>query len=470
MIEAVETFLFSILILGFLKNNIGSAWRREIGHFFVIEITLPVLSKTSATYQLLGILPSVFCMQPNDFLLKGKQVHVAHIDHSNLSSEEYQRVYQYLFRYENNITLENYQYEHSSKAMHDAKQFIQVISNHAYVKTWSDVHHYVKFLNLQLLACENSLFCNVGSEDGWRDFKQFIIRMMIQMSKEFTTSSILGDNTKSDKLKQYETGFSWNNGFHPYVFFNKDSTTFTFMGFSIDDDCNAIDPHHNKVVMKNVLSKNLMRLLKQSGVNLSDNYLTWDKEDLLEKLALVIGLEFQYEDPDPSYVITADNVMKMLAILMRFRCGIPIVMMGETGCGKTRLLRYLCNLASMDCFYDDNASNLIILKVHGGTTYQDIEKAVEVAEKRCNSGATLGIGTVLFFDEANTCDHIDLIKEIMCDRKIFGRTLHEDLKIVAACNPYRKHSQQMINKLESAGLGFFTKTSQARERLGMCII
>ena len=26
------------------------------------------------------------------------------------------------------------------------------------------------------------------------------------------------------------------------------------------------------------------------------------------------------------------------------RCGIPVVIMGETGCGKTRLIRYMCQL------------------------------------------------------------------------------------------------------------------------------
>ena len=26
------------------------------------------------------------------------------------------------------------------------------------------------------------------------------------------------------------------------------------------------------------------------------------------------------------------------------RCNIPVVIMGETGCGKTRLIRYMCDL------------------------------------------------------------------------------------------------------------------------------
>ena len=48
-----------------------------------------------------------------------------------------------------------------------------------------------------------------------------------------------------------------------------------------------------------------------------------NKDTLLVKLATVIGLKKNQigdiKDPDPSYVITVDNVMKMMAILMRFR-------------------------------------------------------------------------------------------------------------------------------------------------------
>lgn len=47
------------------------------------------------------------------------------------------------------------------------------------------------------------------------------------------------------------------------------------------------------------------------------------------------------------------------------------------------------------------------------------------------------LGTVLFFDEANTTNFVDLIKEIMCDRTLHGRSIHKDVRVVAACNPYR---------------------------------
>lgn len=41
------------------------------------------------------------------------------------------------------------------------------------------------------------------------------------------------------------------------------------------------------------------------------------------------------------------------------RCGIPVVLMGETGCGKTRLIRYMCDLASQS----SGMKNMLILKV-----------------------------------------------------------------------------------------------------------
>jgi len=81
-----------------------------------------------------------------------------------------------------------------------------------------------------------------------------------------------------------------------------------------------------------------------------------------------------------------------------------------------------------------------VYKVHGGITERDIEKKVkevlELAKK--NKNAYPPVDTVLFFDEANTTDAIGLIKEIMCDRRLNGNPIPEDIKFIAACNPYRK--------------------------------
>ena len=37
--------------------------------------------------------------------------------------------------------------------------------------------------------------------------------------------------------------------------------------------------------------------------------------------------------------------------------------MGETGCGKTRLIKYMCDLAAMNSQGEDDALNIIIMKV-----------------------------------------------------------------------------------------------------------
>ena len=72
-------------------------------------------------------------------------------------------------------------------------------------------------------------------------------------------------------------------------------------------------------------------------------------------------LEGEANYPDESYVLTTDNVKKIMAIYMRFRCGIPVIIMGETGCGKTRLIKFMCDLQKPPMFPD--MENMILMKV-----------------------------------------------------------------------------------------------------------
>ena len=63
--------------------------------------------------------------------------------------------------------------------------------------------------------------------------------------------------------------------------------------------------------------------------------------------------------------------------------------------------------------------------------------------------------TVLFFDEVNTCNHQGFIKSLVCDGMLDGVRIQPslNLRFVCALNPYQKHTDGMIKKLEHAGLG-----------------
>lgn len=99
-------------------------------------------------------------------------------------------------------------------------------------------------------------------------------------------------------------------------------------------------------------------------------------------------------------------------------------------------------------------------------SYVNMNKLQETRQTRDTS--KLPATAILFLDEANTTEAIGLIKEIMCDLTCQGRPVDfsKGLKIIAAVNPYRKHSDEMIKKLEEAGLGFFISATDSKERFG----
>ena len=145
---------------------------------------------------------------------------------------------------------------------------------------------------------------------------------------------------------------------HPYIFFNNDGISITFVGFIITSNGDLVDPRRVQLEAR-IMTPQLYKGLIRQGVNFSDDYRNWKKTAMIEKLSLVMGIDI-FDDPDETYVLTVDNLIKILAIQMRFRCGIPVVIMGETGCGKTRLIRYMCDLAREG----REGRNMLIMKVN----------------------------------------------------------------------------------------------------------
>ena len=134
------------------------------------------------------------------------------------------------------------------------------------------------------------------------------------------------------------------------------------------------------------------------------------------------------------YVFTADNFIKMILILLRIRENIPVIMMGETGCGKTSLIRKLSELIN------NGESKMKILNIHAGITDQEIvdflfeekkegEKIIpsiikqaeelekeEKKKKKESEEKQLKYFEKklwIFLDEINTCNSIGLICEMI---------------------------------------------------------
>ena len=113
---------------------------------------------------------------------------------------------------------------------------------------------------------------------------------------------------------------------------------------------NIAIPTKNQFI-KNLIDKKIIK-------NSLNRYEEYKPQQFYPELKLILNLAnpINKKDENPSnsnytiseivgyYVITADNFLKMLLILLRIRENIPVIMMGETGCGKTSLIRKLYQL------------------------------------------------------------------------------------------------------------------------------
>lgn len=113
--------------------------------------------------------------------------------------------------------------------------------------------------------------------------------------------------------------FTFSISSHPYIFFNQDRHSITFVGVKITREGDLIDPTQSGCTLeKAIMTEQLYLALLHQRVDLSEDYCSWSKELMIEKFSTVMGIK--PHDPDETYVLTPDNLIKMLAIQMKFRC------------------------------------------------------------------------------------------------------------------------------------------------------
>ena len=142
----------------------------------------------------------------------------------------------------------------------------------------------------------------------------------------------------------------------------------------------------------------------------------------------------------------------MLLILIRIKGKVPVIMMGETGCGKTSLIKKLSQLLN-----GGDETKMKILNIHAGITneiisdflfkqkYNNNEKSIVDEAKNLEKKSE---EVWVFFDEINTCNSLGLISEIFCKHSCNGEPLPENLVFIGACNPYRTKKDDKVDKVD----------------------
>lgn len=196
--------------------------------------------------------------------------------------------------------------------------------------------------------------------------------------------------------------------------------------------------------------------MKYVELSLSDEGLKKYKnsKDYLEILKYIMQLENPLEKSDDTnngdnslislmeiinkdnYVITHDNFRKMILILYRIIANIPVILMGETGCGKTFLIKKLNHLLNK------GEETLKIININPTITDDILIEEMKKINLEASNNKNKDIW--IFFDELNTVDSMALITEIFINRSFNAINLEENIKIIGACNPYRYAKEDKI--------------------------
>lgn len=196
-------------------------------------------------------------------------------------------------------------------------------------------------------------------------------------------------------------------------------------------DVNSV-PKHIKILFESQMKKQMQNFKQMSQCQLQtmlQNVARSNPQPLSQANLQTLNTE---------YALTPDNLLKMVLIMLRVKSHIPVVIMGETGCGKTSLIRYLATISGVD-FY--------VLNIHAGIEEDEILEAICTNNDHALSRPETE--RWLFLDEINTSEFIGLISNAICSSSCLGRDLAPNLVVMGACNPYKLRTESAVS---TAGL------------------
>ncbi|CAG8495506.1 695_t:CDS:10, partial [Dentiscutata erythropus] len=396
----VNMFLFHLLTFGIVSHQSDIATLPDI--YIYIEVA------SSVDNRLAKSLPIVSYLDTPHLRFNLKKLIV-----SNEICSPVQVVCHYLNAYEN-ASLDEYEISYLPPKLKSlpSKRCQQLLSKYFFETITPDLTSY-RFLEIFINVFANQLNLRLMIKEN--NIRLTLFNTLMDVSKDFATRSIQTKSSQkqalSDSPDQLENITSWDDSNHLLVF---------FMSQTPDSIC-ALYRDRAKV------PENVQTLLKSQHISRDkwqlEDYRTMHMELLLHRLE-GLARKTQHQINYPPYALSADNLLKMALILLRTRANVPVVICGEAGCGKTSLISFLARVVEAE-FH--------ALNLHAGITEEIINQFMEDSQKNVDQHEVW-----LFFDEINTCNHIGLLSDLIAHRVYKGNQMvHPNIKIFAACNPYR---------------------------------
>ncbi|XP_028396213.1 uncharacterized protein LOC114520186 [Dendronephthya gigantea] len=307
--------------------------------------------------------------------------------------------------------------------------------------TFTTLQTFLQVLAKQLLKFSRSAFFKVANLKSMvgdeQSIRNILFKALFDVSKEFASRAITTCSSKGIK----------NNAQNQPASVSKSAKN---MVQRVQGMTKWKDNNHLVVVFHGLYSQaitafyrdksavplSVEKLLKSQDVTGKelDDFKEFTQEQLQKKLEMIALAKPVRGERKlfPGYALTPDNILKMILIILRVRASVPVIIMGETGCGKTSLVQYLANTCGVRC---------CTFHLHAGRSEEEIIKFIEEVESYAKN---INEQVWAFLDEINTCDHLGLINDIMCHRTLLGYSLPKNLVFLAACNPYVLRSEEQI--------------------------
>ena len=336
------------------------------------------------------------------------------------------------------------------------------------------IESFIKIVAGQLKLLTNSWYLNAEQLDFvYNNYhknpylykaRKFFIESLLKITKYFITSSyddiIKGQNItyeqqqgkldlekasqKANELLTNKKTFSFKDIKPSMILINEDEQSISEIG-----TCDT-NTEERKIL------EALFNSDKTKITNDIPNYKQMTPEEFLVEVRKVLDLYNKLDKNDPNgvevykgkkleylkdivdnYVFTEDNFVKLILISLRLRANVPVVLMGETGAGKTSLLKIIAKLKGITLhvknIHAGIEDNDIIQFLNDKQLFENHDEKGKGKEKEEEKEEEVWV----FLDEINTCNSLGLINEIMLKHSCKGKKMKSNIKFIAACNPYR---------------------------------